>query len=113
MRLPVASLLPALLLTTLPASAVVETPRGDVTRAEYRKVEKGMSRQRVERIFDTGRGCLYVKYELDDVLFTGRQYRNANGYTVSIRFVTRSDGVERVRGKQWDTSWSCGAYLKH
>lgn len=72
-----------------------------------------MSRDRVERIFDAGRGCLYVKYELNDALFTGRQYRNSNGYTVSIRFVTRADGVERVRGKQWDTSWSCGAYLKH
>jgi hypothetical protein len=103
----------AVALTVLFALAVPALPAAAntgglevVTRGEYSRVVKGMTRVRVERIFDTS-GCEYVHYAIGDRVFTGRQYKNPLGNMVAIRYVTGSDGVERVRGKQWDTVKSC------
>jgi hypothetical protein len=106
-RLIVAALLSVLLLSPVASVAGVAAPGGEVTRSEYRKVEKGMSRARVERIFGAGHGCVYLTYALDEKLSTGRQYRNEHGSTVAISFVTRADGVARVQSKLWGTGESC------
>jgi hypothetical protein len=106
MRLAVAALLSVALLPTAPGSAVPEAPR-EVTRHEYAKVSPGMTRARVERIFGAGRGCTYSRYELDDVLYTGRQYRNSAGTTVSIQYERPDGGRNRATGKQWGLLESC------
>lgn len=105
MRLALAALL-CVAPPAAPASAVPEVPR-QVTRHEYAQVSPGMTRARVERIFGAGRGCVYVQYELDGVLHTGRQYRNAAGTTVSIQYEKPDRGRNRVTGKQWGVLQSC------
>lgn len=107
MLLPLAVLLPVVLLPAAPASAVPQTPR-QVTRDEYAQVSTGMTRARIERLFGAGSGCVYLKYELDDVLFIGRQYRNTAGTTVSIQYERPGDGGRnRATGKQWGLLESC------
>ena len=107
MRLSLAVLLSVVLLPAAPASAVAEAPR-QVTRDEYAQVSPGMTRVRIERIFGAGSGCVYLKYELDDVLYIGRQYRNTAGTTVSIQYERPGDGGKnRATGKQWGFLESC------
>jgi hypothetical protein len=108
MRLAFAALLTLVLLPpAAPASAMPDaTPQ--VTRTEYAQVHRGMTRGRVERIFGAGSGCVYLKYELDNVLFIGRQYRNTAGTTVSIQYEKPGDGGRaRLTGKQWGLLESC------
>jgi hypothetical protein len=80
--------------------------RGSVTRAEYRSVEAGMTRGRVERIFGAGGGCAYVTYAVGDVRYVNRQYRQADGLWTAVQFDSSVDGRLRVREtrpfKQWD-----------
>ena len=106
MRLALAALLSVVLLSAAPVSAGSEAPR-QVTRHEYAQVSPGMTRTRVERIFGAGSGCVYVKYVLDDVLYTGRQYRNSAGTTVSIQYERPDGGRSRTTGKQWGFLESC------
>ena len=107
MRLSLAALLSAVLLPAAPGSAMPQAPR-QVTRGEYAQVSPGMTRTRIERIFGAGSGCVYLKYELDDVLHIGRQYRNAAGTTVSIQYERpRNRGASRATGKQWGFLESC------
>ena len=44
----------SLVVATSPATAAQDTP-GCVTKREYRKIHKGMTKKRVDRIFDTRR----------------------------------------------------------
>ena len=90
--------------STLPG-ATPESTRGMagvVTREEYAQVRRGMTRVRVERIFGAGRSCVYLKYELDNVLFIGRQYRGTAGTEVAISYERPGDGGRaRVVHKWW------------
>ncbi len=98
------ALLPA---APAPASAMPEEPRV-VTREEYAQVARGMTRVKVERLFGAGSGCVYIKYQLDNVLVIGRQYRNTAGTTVSIEYERPGDGGRaRVTGKRWGFLESC------
>ena len=75
---------------------------GVVTREEYAQVHRGMTRVRVERIFGAGRSCVYLKYELDNVLFIGRQYHSTAGSDVAIGYERPGDGGRaRVVYKRW------------
>ncbi|HYJ70636.1 MAG TPA: hypothetical protein VEX15_23525 [Nocardioidaceae bacterium] len=56
---------------TTPASA--DTP-GCVTKNEFRKVHKGMSRERVQRIFDN-KGHQTYTYWISGDHYSGRDYR--------------------------------------
>ena len=80
--------------------------RGSVTLAEFRAVDAGMSRGRVERIFGAGGGCAYVTYAVGDVRYVNRQYRQANGGWTAVQYDTSVDGAMRVRAarpfKQWN-----------
>ncbi|TGN65284.1 hypothetical protein EXE59_15945 [Nocardioides eburneiflavus] len=106
MQLALAVLMAVALVPTAPPSAMPEAPR-HVTRHEYAQVSPGMTRTRVERTFGAGRGCVYVEYELDDVLHTGRQYRDTAGTTVSIQYEKPDGGRSRAIGKQWGLLESC------
>lgn len=94
-------------LIVVPSVASAQTAAREVTFAEYRRVEPGMTRARVELIFGAGKGCEYTSYTIGDVLFTGRQYRRSNGATVSIRYRVREGRMDRVRAKQWNTVSVC------
>lgn len=96
------------MVTAVLASPVAAQERGTVTRAEYAKIKVGMTRERVERIFNAGRGCDPSATRSE----TYRQYRQANGYYTAVMFNRERDGQMRVADdqpsyKQWDTSKSC------
>lgn len=103
----VAALIVSASLAVVPAVASGQVAPREVQKSDYLKVEKHMARDRVERILGVGKGCEYISYEIGEVLFTGRQYRNSEGGMVAVRYAVRGDGVERVRGKQWNTVESC------
>lgn len=107
MRAIAACLVSSLFLAFVPSAASAQVTPREVTMDEYRMVEPGMSRTRVERIFGIGKGCEYTSYTIDGVLFTGRQYRNTEGNMVSVRYRQREGSPARVRAKQWNTVKSC------
>ena len=107
MRTLVAALALSVPLAVMPSVASARVAPLEVTLADYRSIEPGMSRTRVERIFGVGKGCQFTSYTIGDVLFTGRQYRNELGNRVSIRYRSKDGGPTRVRAKQWNKVKSC------
>lgn len=95
----------AAVLLMAPAAQAQPTERsGTVTRAEYNRVERGMTRARVEHIFGAGRGCVYARYESG---YIGVQYRQGNGNYTAINY-KRESGVWVHRGvREFNTSLGC------
>lgn len=111
MRNPIAGLaLAGLLLSSGAAVADDTTSRvagGVVTPNEYARVERGMTRSNVERIFGAGKGCQYLRIRRGEAIGTGRQYPNTTGTGLTgITYVTRN-GVTRMTGRQWNTEPAC------
>ena len=97
-RLGIASVLALSALTLVPASAHADTP-GCVTRAEYRQVTKGMTKTRVDGIFD-------LKGHREVVSYSGgygseiRSYKTCSLYSVvSMAFEKRPGGAWRLAAK--------------
>lgn len=89
-------------LSPVPANA---DTAGCVTRSEFRKVDKGMTQERVRGIFDTnGRSTVIQTDPVTGVKRTKRLYITCgSGLTVrfaEVRYVKRSDSW-RVSGKSW------------
>ncbi len=85
----IAAALVAGVLTSAPlvlaSPAWADTP-GCVTRAEFKKVSKGMTQQRVTRIFDDP-GKLSSYYDYDGVVYTTRDYNPcAKDASVSVDY---------------------------
>ena len=96
-----------MLATSLSTSAdAASERRGSVTLAEYREIDAGMTRGRVEQIFGAGGGCAYVTYAVGEVRYVNRQYRQANGLWTAVQYDSSVDGRLRVREirrfKQWN-----------
>ncbi len=83
----------SLVVATSPAAAAQDTPRC-VTKKEYRKVHKGMTKKRVHRIFDTrGRRDAFAQ--------SGGHTAEIRSYRTCSRFsaVSISYGDGRLDGK--------------
>ncbi len=74
-----------------------DTP-GCVTRAEFKKVSKGMTKQRVTRIFDN-RGKLSSYYAYDGDVYTTREYNPCAKYA-SI-YVDYKNGLVKSKNGYW------------
>ncbi|GAA5143722.1 hypothetical protein GCM10023340_09810 [Nocardioides marinquilinus] len=76
-----------------------------VTRAEYRQVKPGMSRDRVERIFGAGGGCS------SRVEHGHKRFYPATTGSVSVEYAWGAQGILRVilhDGKAFAVASTCG-----
>jgi hypothetical protein len=80
-----------------PASA--DTP-GCVSKAEFRKVHKGMTRQRVQRIFDTKGHQVYTWWISGDH-YSGREYRACRHPQWSIVSIDYVNGKVDAKFAYW------------
>lgn len=102
MRAIVSALVVSLLVILVSAQPAhttrAQATNGTVTRSEYRAVQKGMTRSRVERIFKATPVCKTFDWVYDDGLRTvGFQYRKRGGRYVSVEFNNFERGSGRVR----------------
>lgn len=84
---------------------------GYVTKAEFKKVKHGMTRARVEHIFDAGRGCVYLDKHVDGVHYLDVQYPQKNGAFTGLQYNDSRDGKMRARaGDEGFKDWNLIGY---
>lgn len=88
------------------AADSVGEKRGSVTRAEFLRIQPGMTRGKVQRIFGAGGGCAYVTYAVGEVRYVNRQYLQDNGLFTAVQYDTATDGRMRVRDIRFATQWN-------
>jgi hypothetical protein len=97
---PTILIAPFLVIVGMSSAANADTP-GCVTRAEFRQIQMGMPKPRVERIYDTaGRHTFWPEKRARLYRQCGNLPKDAVNFTY-IRYRVASDGRWHVRKKAW------------